>query len=402
MATTLLAALLLTPLLQSEPPAPADAVCTATTEHTAAADSAGVAIAATWYDGGYNQALREARAAGRSVLVAFLPEWSDYSNKLRDETLPDPAVAAELSGLLCLEVDADDARGLQVVRLHAVTSYPTLLVLGTDGRIEDRIDGYIPPGPLVAELRRIKAGQDTVSDRRTRYAEHPDNLACAAALAGKLAAVGDSDEAARLFDDIRARDPGGDTTDGARLIIQDAIDVALATAGANGPSAQAVAAVAETVERVHDERGRFEGYSRLADLARAAGDDEAALAAWRGAWARIPEGLVLDWGNDLVFLLIARIDQLDASGRVFMLEVAEAVAGLAEERYAANPEAPVPVLPPDITPGGWLAQRLDGLAWGCFANGDADRAVALAERCVALDPQNEEYPGRAGLFRGEG
>jgi hypothetical protein len=352
-----------------------------------------------WLDTHYNAAVGQAREQGSLLLVAFLPEWSDFSNKLRAETLPDPTVSGELCGLLCLEVDVDDPRGAQIVRLHQVTSFPALVLVGADGRIEDRIDGFIPAAPLVGELQRIKSGQGTVSDFQTRADAAPDDLAIRSALATKLVAVGRDRDAGRLYNTIRADDPTGASVTGARLRLQDAIDDIVAAAGPDGPPAWDTAPLMDALESIENERARFEGFARLADIEQARGQPGLALEALRSAWERIPPTLVLDWGMDLVFIFWEREDEVEGEPEL-MLEVAEQVAAWAEEVVDPEGDDHGYTLPagPDETPEMWLSRRLDALALAAFSNGDVDRAVALAERCQTLWPENEEYAGRVGLF----
>jgi hypothetical protein len=352
-----------------------------------------------WLDSHYNAAVAQARDQGSLLLVAFLPEWSDFSNKLRAETLPDPTVSGELCGLLCLEVDVDDPRGAQIQRLHQVTSFPALVLVGADGRIEDRIDGFIPAAPLVGELQRIKSGQGTVSDFQARSDAAPDDLAIRSALATKLVAVGRDRDAGRLYNTIRADDPTGASVTGARLQLQDAIDDIVAAAGPDGPPAWDTTPLMDALESIENERARFEGFARLADIEQARGQPGLALEALRSAWQRIPPTLVLDWGMDLVFIFWEREDVVEGEPEL-MLEVAEQVAAWAEEVVDPEGDDHGYTLPagPDETPEMWLSRRLDALALAAFSNGDVDRAVALAERCQTLWPDNEEYAGRVGLF----
>ncbi len=354
-----------------------------------------------WSDGNYNAALSAAREADVHVFLAFLPEWSDYSNRLRDEVLTDGSVAAALEGLVCVDVDPDDPRGAQVARLHAVTAFPALVVLGSDGRVEDRIDGFIPAGPLVGELARILSGTGTVSDARARADAAPDDLDLRAALADKLGNVGQAREAERLLDTIRRDDPEGATLAGARVLITDASNRMVADAGDGGAASYDLASLRDAIRSVTNARARFEGLTRLADVARLAGRDDEVLPVFREAWDDVPPEFVLDWGLDLAGLLDERSGQLDAEGLAFYLEVAQAVADRAEAVGDGTGGAVDGALPPGTDYGPWLARRLDALAFAARANGDVDRAVALAARCLELEPGNPEYENRAAFFLGE-
>jgi len=385
MPTLLIACLLSLPVWQAE----------------LSSESTAPAPAIAWHSGTYNAALREARSESRPVLVAFLPEWSDYSRQMREDVLAAPAVASVLADMLCLDVDTDTPQGEQVIRLHEVTSFPVLVVTGPDGRTEDRIDGFIPANLLVGELRRILSGTNTVSDFRARSAAAPDDLSLRASLSAKLKAVGQGREADRLTASIRRDDPEGATLTGARVLMQDAIDDLVAAANGQGASAYDPQVLAALLPGLVNERARFEGWTRVADLARLSGREGEVLPAYRSAWGVIPEEFVLVWGLDLVDLLREGSEGFDSDAMDFYLEVAQAVADGAEGLENAVAAIQAAGLPPDTTAEQFLAERLDALAFAHWARGETAEAVALAERCVLLDPVNLEYRERPAFFLAE-
>ena len=351
-----------------------------------------------WFEGDYNEAIATCRSSEQPLLLAFLPTWSDYSNKLRDETLVDPDVRAELCGMLLLEVDVDDPRGAQVGKLHGVSNFPMLLVLDATGRAEDRIEGFIPAGPLVGELKRIAAGQNTVSDFRARYEADPEDGTLRLALADKLYAVGSAREADRHVRALRREDPEGNTRAGAVVRLREALQAMVDAAGPAGPPAFDLAPVQQVLAELGDDRTRYEGQLQVAQVATAAGKPEVALAATRAAWEALPDDQVTAWGNELVFNFVEGLDELDEPTRALWLEIAEEVARRAEAEHAAMTAGEAPTPADGTSPDAWLATRLDGLAWACFGAGQRARARELAARCAELDPDNEEYPGRPVIF----
>ena len=103
------------------------------------------------------------------------------------------------------------------------------------------------------------------------------------------------------------------------------------------------------------------------------------------------------------FALQGAEDGISADHSRFAIEVAERSVTMAES-----------LRDPDVASekgyefdnyDAWLAERLDTLAWIHFRLGDQadpariERALTLAERCVALDPENTEYQGRVAMYK---
>ncbi len=371
-----------------------DAALVAAPGSPAAGDHPGI----DWYADGYNRALRAARDGGRLVFIAFVPAWSDYSNKVVDETFADAAVARELEGMVCLQYRDDDVRATQVMKLFNVTTFPTLIVVGSDGRIEDAIFGYIPPAPLVFELQRIKSGNDTVSARQALADASPGDLALRHSLAVKLGDCGDTRRAQRALDSIRRDDPDGATLTGARVKLQDVLQAIAAEQGGTGNIANwDLTAFEAALGGIELPQARYEGWGQAGDLYFGAGRPEQALAAYRTQWAHVPESGLLASGLELVRRMTENAAAASAGQNAFVLEVAEEVVARAESLEGdAAALAAADVTEADYP--SWLAEHLDALAFAYDAVGRTDEAIALAGRCLALDPENEEYQRRGDFF----
>jgi len=106
-------------------------------------------------------ALAQAKATGRPVLVDFGAEWCAACMELKRITFADPAVAAEVSRrFVAWSVDATDPTD-EIDALHAkygVVGMPLVTVLDTAGRqlAEPRITGFLAPTAFLAELAKVK------------------------------------------------------------------------------------------------------------------------------------------------------------------------------------------------------------------------------------------------------
>ncbi len=126
----------------------------------ACADSGAPAGAPTadiaWYDGSFDDALAQARATQRRVVVDFWTTWCGYCKKLDRETFPDPAVVAEMEKLIPLSIDAESPAGAPLAKRYGVKGFPTILVVDPTGREVGRITGFLPPKPFAEQLAALR------------------------------------------------------------------------------------------------------------------------------------------------------------------------------------------------------------------------------------------------------
>ncbi len=376
-------------------------------------DEHGARAEVEWFDGSYNAAVREAKARETMVLVAFVPTWSEYANGLVEEVFPTGDVAALLSEFVCVKFDDSDSRdSQQIQKLFNVDSFPSMLFIGGNGRIEDTIFGYIPPEPLMYELDRILKREDTVSARQAAAEENEGDLSYKYLLAQKLGNCGDQRSAGKLMTEIREADPNGETPTGATIVLRDVWSRCAPIEGHEQgllDTSPVVAHLASmTLEPV-----AFEGWTELGNYL--ANSDEPALAraAFRGAWPNIGEGDSGDWAYGVANYIMSAEDELSDEDRSFVIELASVSVEASHafcESYAAESEARQG---DDEGDGGdwseadqkaWLAERIDLLARAQFHFGDSKlrkQAVLTARQAAELAPDNEEYVARVASFSEE-
>ena len=94
---------------------------------------------------------RQKAASKRLRVVVLSTNGCAYCEKLKIESLPDPAVARAMGDDMKLEyVNASEDESLSAQ--HGVAIYPTILVLDERSRLLDRIDGFVEPGRLAQRL----------------------------------------------------------------------------------------------------------------------------------------------------------------------------------------------------------------------------------------------------------
>jgi hypothetical protein len=354
-----------------------------------------------WYEHGYNKALRDARVGDQLVLVALVPEWSDYSRQVAEETFTDPRVAEAMGDLVCLKYEVDDAHLRQVSKIYNVENFPAIVFANSKGKIEDLIQGYIPPEPMLEQLERITAGVGTVGDHQREVDQNPDDLEKQFALMGMLQNVLDWRRAEKVERAIRNADPEAQTTAGARLVMGDIWQEVYASMESDDAALDVEPAV-EFLESRREPRVRFQGWQDVGNKLAGHGDLKGARGAYMAAYENADDDLSGDWAADVArWFLSDEQPDLDADERVFTLELAERSVNSVVAYCEAHADGKSAEGDGDgyelseADQDSWLADRLGLLAKAqlhCAPDREAvTLAVATARRCVELQPESEDY-----------
>lgn len=98
-------------------------------------------------------AARQARQARRPMIVRVTADWCSYCQRMKKETFTHPQVLGEISGgYVPVIVDAD--RNSEIVSQLGVRSLPTTLVISSDLRVVERMEGFRSSDQLSQSLRR--------------------------------------------------------------------------------------------------------------------------------------------------------------------------------------------------------------------------------------------------------
>ncbi len=102
----------------------------------------------------FDRAERLASRRGTLLLVDFTTDWCGWCRKLEREVYPEPAVAAQLSRVVYVRVDAE-REGAALAERYGVDGFPTLLFLTPSGGIAGQIVGFMPAPEFAAKARGI-------------------------------------------------------------------------------------------------------------------------------------------------------------------------------------------------------------------------------------------------------
>lgn len=103
----------------------------------------------------YPSAVKEAGKAGKPVLVVVGSEKCAWCVKQDRTTFRSPLVAAAIDRVVPVKVDGNADRAL--AKTLQVRGYPTTLLVGADGTVLARHEGYATAAEMVALIRRAPA-----------------------------------------------------------------------------------------------------------------------------------------------------------------------------------------------------------------------------------------------------
>jgi thioredoxin-related protein len=107
----------------------------------------------------YDAARKEAQAKNRPLILDFQTENCLWCKKLDGSTFQEGAIVELVNNrFIALKLDAD--QNAQLARALRITSYPTLVLAGPDGKILATLEGYVDAPRLHEHLQRTLNGLD--------------------------------------------------------------------------------------------------------------------------------------------------------------------------------------------------------------------------------------------------
>lgn len=339
----------------------------------------------TWFEGSYEECLKQARIENRVVLLNFYTDNS-RCRKLDREAYCDDRVVKALEPALCLSVDVDTPQGRALSAQYPTEDYyPALVFLDPDGALRDRILGYADTKWMLIEIERVLRDEGTLGDLRRQSEAKPDDLLALWAYARKLEKLDDHAKFEAAVARLRTLDPEAKSLPLRTLHMRGVLKSCT-------PENRFEPLRAFLAEESYDEL-LFEGWMRLASFERMCAKDakmagEKATAAKHmvafhrarfAAWPHCREQDAPFLGNNIAWDVYQDWPTIPDDLRREAIRVAN-------KAVEAQPEA---------------VEILDTLACLLFADGQVDEAVRLMQRCVQLDPERELWAERLEMFQKE-
>lgn len=150
-------------------------------------------------------ALTDAKKTNRPILLDMYTDWCEWCHALDDTTYVDPAFIAYSSKFTMARVNAE-VDTVNAAKYH-VKSYPTVLVLKSDGTEVDRVVGYSRAPGFMADIENYLAGKNTIASMEADAAAHPKDAAIVYKLADKYFGHGLYAEARAQYLKVAEIDP---------------------------------------------------------------------------------------------------------------------------------------------------------------------------------------------------
>lgn len=135
----------------------------------------------------FAEALRQARAEQKPLMVDTYAVWCGPCKQLDRMTFADPSVGAwAKKNVVAVKVDAEKGEGRRIANRYAVRAFPTILFLDPSGNELDRIAGVYGPADFIRTADAILVGRSPLSEAVARLGRAWDP-ALAGAVAVQLA-----------------------------------------------------------------------------------------------------------------------------------------------------------------------------------------------------------------------
>lgn len=108
---------------------------------------------------GEKAGLAAAKAAGKPALLDFYADWCLPCKEMEIKTFDHPEVAEELRRFQLVKIDTtndDDPEVIEAKKRYRADTLPTVVLIGSDGRVAHHIDHYVEPHELLPLLRGLK------------------------------------------------------------------------------------------------------------------------------------------------------------------------------------------------------------------------------------------------------
>jgi thioredoxin-related protein len=127
----------------------------------------GVSSAAHWVTD-FNKALAEAKQSSKPIFMDVYAEWCTWCHKLDKEVYSDPKFMEYTKNYVLARIDSEDGGlGSNIAEKYDVDSLPTMIVLNSQGKVLNRISGFMTTPKLIEELEYVRKLLDAETKNST-------------------------------------------------------------------------------------------------------------------------------------------------------------------------------------------------------------------------------------------
>lgn len=163
----------------------------------------------TW-ERDYEKAVQRAAAENKPIIADMFTDWCTLCKKMDAETFAEPELVKEMAGkYVWLKLNTEtEEDGIRLQKDFAILTYPTILVLDSEGEEIDRVGNFLAAKPFREAVESFVDNPDSVASLKKKVQEQPDSVSARYALANKLLSVNNFLKAAPHFEKVIELDPG--------------------------------------------------------------------------------------------------------------------------------------------------------------------------------------------------
>jgi thioredoxin 1 len=109
-----------------------------------------------FFEGTYAEALEYAKKENKPIFLDVYATWCGPCKMLKKKTFKDKEVGNYYNkNFINIAVDGETEEGRELMSIYRINSYPTLLIVDSNGKVKTRHSGFMKPHILVNFGRRI-------------------------------------------------------------------------------------------------------------------------------------------------------------------------------------------------------------------------------------------------------
>jgi TolA-binding protein len=163
--------------------------------------------AVKWTDESYDQMMARAKSENKYVFIDFFATWCGPCKRMDEVTFTDAKVQELLNSMIAADWDAEKDPWTAVAKKYKVSAYPTLLVIGPDGKEVDRHLGFLEPAEFIETIDGYRNGIGTIAALEKQLSARPDDVELLYQVGSKHAEAGRSEDASVPLNKVLKLDP---------------------------------------------------------------------------------------------------------------------------------------------------------------------------------------------------
>jgi tetratricopeptide (TPR) repeat protein len=160
-----------------------------------------------WQSEPFPQVLKKAQDENKHVFIDFYTVWCAPCKMLEKTTYQDENVSKFLNDIIPVKYDCEKGEGIDLAAKFKIKAYPTLILLGPDGKEIDRQLGYLDAENFLKVMQGYMKGIGTIGYYEAELQKKPDDLSTLFTLGKKYANVSNEEKAKKYLEKIISLDP---------------------------------------------------------------------------------------------------------------------------------------------------------------------------------------------------